>query len=180
MSESKNTPSRYKTPALIVGGLLLVSLLYLRVRGPSSPPALPSAFPMSTVPVPSGSVPAPQVYKQAGPAELAVVAPLKEGGKVADYTVNAVYGIEQGSIWVICTKDKSVITYEVALGGGTGLPPFSAGPYAVYQTGRDVPQGDFERVAAAFFDIIKANQNVPVPDGLKNTVTPRQPPAPKP
>jgi hypothetical protein len=142
----------------LVGGLavLAVILNLHHLWKPRRPPGLPI--------MPAGTEAPPP--KQAGPAELALVAPLKVGSSIEGYDVLAVYGIENGNVWVVVGKGEHTGYFAVAK-SGPGVPaPFTAGPYSVYYALGQFSGEDAMRLIGAFNPMIKANVAVPVPPGL--------------
>ncbi len=175
------TPGIYPKLALIAVGLVAAIAVYqnfdivTRVFGGNATPSPPSSG------EPVGSTPAGSAAarpREAGPAELALVAPLVKGGKLLDYTIVAIYGVESGAITVVLAKDKALVYLTVAMASDAGpLALAVVGPYAIFKSMMNVPEGDIDRLWNAFSEIIKANAGVPAPPGL-STYTPGPMPAP--
>lgn len=116
--------------------------------------------------------------REAGPAELALVAPLVKGGKLLDYTVLAIYGVERGGLTVVLGKEKALVYLTVAMASDAGpLAPAVVGPYAIFKSILNAPAEEAERLQGAFGEILRANVAVPAPPGLA-TFQPGPMPAP--
>lgn len=105
----------------------------------------------------------------AGPAELAVVAPLRPGDALADFEVTAILAVDAtGVLRVACEQGEAGVTLEVSLATDTGpKPPARAGRYAIFyalRIGATHEQG--ERLAAALAAVIGANADTPIPPGM--------------
>jgi hypothetical protein len=110
---------------------------------------------------------APNRPPPAGREELALLAPLKEGGALAGFVVTEIDAVgSAGLLRVVCRKEGVVITLDVALraeGGPT--PPAAAGRYAVFYSGGGAPS-DAEGLAVALAAILQTNASAPVPRGM--------------
>jgi hypothetical protein len=165
-----NPPGKYTKPLIAVGVLVAVFIgLQVVGRTPKSRP--PTALGPMTFPTPP--------LKEAGPAELALVAPLKKGSKLLDYEVRSITGVEGGVIWVMVKKEETVVYLTIALtAGATSLAPLTVGPYGIYTSALQPPPGDQERLGAALLEVLKANVAAPVPPGLSKYTPGRMPDPP--
>jgi hypothetical protein len=113
----------------------------------------------------------------AGPAELALIAPLVPGGALLDFAVREIRAVDRGRLRVVCVKDKAVVRLDVALLDPEGvLPPASAGRYAVFYSLRGATPEDGERLAHKLARVIEPNAaKGPPPPGM-TTFTPDQRP----
>ena len=139
--------------ALVIAG---VAALRASVRPqPADPPSLP--------PVPS----APTPPRSAGPAELALVAPLVPGSSLAGFGVREIQGVERGWMRVVCVKDRATVTLYVALTDPEGVvPPATAGRFAVYYGLRGAAPDEGERLAKQLAGLIHGNPDAPPPPGM--------------
>ena len=117
----------------------------------------------------------------AGPAELAILAPIVVGSTSKGWKVEAIHAVREGTIIVSFAEEKGdgVLDLLVALRSDDGvLPPATAGRYAVfYEARRAVPE-DGERLAKVLARTLEKNQSAPVPPGLglfEPRPTPRHP-----
>ncbi len=117
--------------------------------------------------------PAPPPRRQAPPAaapapELALLAPLREGGALGGFDVAEIHPIgDDGVLRLVCRKRRSAVRLAVALATDGGAPPAAtAGRYAVYFTLENGDPADGERLASALAAVLQANAAVPVPPGL--------------
>ena len=117
----------------------------------------------------------------AGPAELALVAPIVVGSTSKGWKVEAIHAVHAGTITVTFAEQEGpgVLDLLVALSSEDGaLPPATAGRYAVfYEARRAVPE-DGERLAKVLARVLEKNQSAPTPPGLGLYVArpaPRQP-----
>jgi hypothetical protein len=142
--------------ATLVGGLALGTggALGFLVSHEPSPRAASSASPPSERPA-------------AGPSELAVVAPLRQGAALADWRVDFVGAIgEAGAISIECSRGPARARLDVArVAPGAPDPPAIAGPYAIYY-GTGAPPGEGERLARALAEVVAKNLAASVPPRL--------------
>jgi hypothetical protein len=105
----------------------------------------------------------------AGEAELALLAPLKEGGTLGGYTVREIDAVgDSGQLRLVCQKENAVVELNVALKAESGPePPATAGRYAVYYFARSAPPADGDALAHALAKIIEANSWARVPRKLR-------------
>lgn len=111
----------------------------------------------------------------AGPAELAVVAPLRPGDALADFEVTAILAVDAaGALRVACEQGEAGLTLEVTLATDTGPPPPArAGRYAIFyalRVGATHEQG--QRLAAALAAVLAANAETPIPPGMASRPAP--------
>lgn len=105
--------------------------------------------------------------RPASPAELAILAPAAAGGKLADWTIRAIHGVEQGTLEIVCEKDGARVVLSVALAADGGPePPVSTERYAVFYSSRGATAEDGERLAKALAELLHANRAAPPPPGL--------------
>ena len=150
----------YRKVAVVVVGLFVAFVLY---RSLASRPPAPSP-PASSAPPVGGPTALPS---PAAPDAMAVVAPLAVGQQLAGWDVRAIYGVLDGSIWVIVKKGDALVHLQIARASDAGaLPPAVVGPYAIFfSSQKPIPGGSGELVNA-LSEIVKANQSVPVPADL--------------
>jgi hypothetical protein len=152
--------------ALACGAVLAATRPWRRAAlMPSAPSAVASSAPK----------PSP---RPAGPAELALVAPLMPGSSLLDFTVREIHAVDRGRLRVVCGKDKAVVRLDVALldAEGAVVPPASAGRYAVFYSLRGGAPEDGDRLARALAHLIGAHASAPPPPGM-TTFTPEERPA---
>jgi hypothetical protein len=106
----------------------------------------------------------------AGSAELALVAPLRDGSTFGGFTVRAVHGVHGGVFRIVCAKDKALVRLDIALldeSEGAASPPATAGRYAIYYSvrGGATPE-DGEQLATRLARVLRANASAAVPPGL--------------
>ncbi len=131
-------------------------------RATTDPPPVPSATAARSVERP----PPP-----AGPAELALIAPLTVGGALGDFTVREVQAVQKGVLNIVCVKDRSTVRLWIALGSENGpQPPAEADKYAIYYSVRNADSSDAERLAKALAEIVGKHSDVPVPQGMTEFV----------
>jgi hypothetical protein len=103
----------------------------------------------------------------AGSAELAVVAPLAPGARLAGYDVVRVEAAERGAMRVVCAKGRALVRLEIALRADAGPEPAAtAGPYAIFWGAHDAPLDEAEALARALADVVKKNAVAPPPPSL--------------
>lgn len=99
--------------------------------------------------------------------ELAVVAPIGPGSRLAGYEVVRVEGAERGAMRVVCAKGRGVVRLDLALRADAGPEPAAtAGPYAIFWGARNAPLDEAELVARALAEVVKKNAAAPAPPGL--------------
>ena len=105
----------------------------------------------------------------AGDAELALVAPLRQGGRRGDYVVAEIDGVDaRGLVHVEAHRGVAVVKLVVALRADDGpSPPAVAGRYAVFYSTEGTSTNDAEQLARALAVILEANAAKPAPPGMK-------------
>ncbi|MDI1445230.1 hypothetical protein [Polyangium sp. 6x1] len=147
--------------SLVLPALLLALPACSRDRdapaGPSPPPVVSSR-------------PAPPP-RPAGPAELALVAPLAPGDTLDGFTVREILAVQDGVLTLVCAKDRALVRLSVALAADGGpAPPAVAGKYAVFYSARGSDPAVGERLAKALAAILEKHPDVPVPPGMTSFV----------
>jgi hypothetical protein len=113
----------------------------------------------------SSSGPVPR--SQAGPAELALVDPLRVGGSLEDYSVESIEAVHAGTMGIVVTRAGETVRLEIALADPVSPPPPGpAGRCAVYVDVHGPPPPDGERLAQALARIVSSHASVPPPPGL--------------
>jgi hypothetical protein len=182
--ESTSTSGRVKARrALVILGPLvglvaIVALLaprWARERGVDPAPLVGS------IGAPSARASASAARLPAGPAELAILAPIVVGSTSKGWKIEAIHAVREGTITVRFVEEKGdgVLDLLVALSSEDGVvPPAIAGRYAVYYEARRVVPEEAERLAKVLARTLEKNQSAPVPPGLAVFApqpTPRQP-----
>jgi hypothetical protein len=100
--------------------------------------------------------------------ERKLIAPLHEGGRLADFDVAEIVPIgEDGVMRLRCRRADAVVQLELVLADpGSPPPPATAGPYAVYYALTGASSADGEALAMALAGVLKANAAAVVPQGL--------------
>ncbi|TKC99120.1 hypothetical protein [Polyangium fumosum] len=148
-----------------LGSLVLPALL-LALPACSRGDASTDASPLPVV----SSRPAP-APRPAGPAELALVAPLAPGSTLDGFAVREIRAVQDGVLMLVCEKDRAVVRLSVALAVDDGpTPPAFAGRYAVFYSARGSDPADGERLAKALAAILEKHPDVPVPPGMTSFV----------
>lgn len=115
---------------------------------------------------PTSRAPRPE-RRVADAAELAVVAPIAPGSRLAGYEVVRVEGAERGAMRVVCAKGRGVVRLDVALRADAGAEPAAtAGPYAIFWGAHNAPLDEAEAVARALAEVVKRNAAAPTPSSL--------------
>jgi hypothetical protein len=157
-------PESYRKPLLIAAVLVAMGVV-IHVRQHAAPEPSPMQEPRLEF-----------KPKEAGPPELALVAPLKKGGQLLDYEIKAINGVENSVIEIVLAKGAGTIGLTLALASNTGpLAPVTAGRYAIFNSRQDAAEEDVGRLTSALVEILKANSGVPVPPGLSAHPTPPAP-----
>jgi hypothetical protein len=101
-------------------------------------------------------------------SERALLAPVTEGGKLADFDVTEVHPIaEDGGLRLACRKEHAIVRLEIVRASpGTPTPAVTEGPYAIYYSVQDASPADGESLATALAAILRTNAGVPVPSQL--------------
>jgi hypothetical protein len=115
----------------------------------------------------SSSSPGPVPRSQAGPAEQALVDPLRVGSSLEDYSVESIEAVHAGTMGVVVTRSGETVRLEIALADPVSPPPPGpAGRCAVYVDVHGPPPADGERLAQALARIVSSHPSVPPPPGL--------------
>jgi hypothetical protein len=173
-SDNESTPqgggARARRALGIVGAILaagaLSAILVVRANHDRGPAPAPSA---ALIGAPSASASAAAAPPPAGPAELAIVAPIIVGSTSKGWKVEAISAVHEGTIDVkfVEEKGRGVIDLFVATSSEDGaVPPATAGRYAVYFSARRALPEDADRLARVLAKAIEKNQGAPVPPGL--------------
>jgi len=104
----------------------------------------------------------------AGEAELALVAPLREGGPLEGFRVTEIHAVDgDGLLRLVCRKGGAAVKLDVALRSEGGPePPAFAGRYAVFYATEAASPAQGAVLARALAAILAANAAVPVPPKL--------------
>ncbi len=103
----------------------------------------------------------------AGADVRAILAPLTEGSDVVGWRVTVIEGVRDGCAHVVLHKGSDDIEVLVARRQGTTVSaPVTVGAYALFNMG--LPQLDRQagQVMRALADVLRANANAPVPQGM--------------
>ncbi len=107
---------------------------------------------------------------RAGDAELALLAPLREGGALGGFEVTEIDPVSKtGQLVLRCRKGSTVARLYVALRANADAgpePPATAGRYAVFYAIQDDARAEGDALARALAKILEANAAVPAPKGL--------------
>lgn len=99
---------------------------------------------------------------------LRLLGPLKVGSEIQGRKIVAIYGVFDGSIWVLLEHGASLAYLELTRAGEGPAPPFSWPPYAVYVSARGpILEMELLTLAESLGEVVKANGHVPVPAGLQ-------------
>lgn len=142
----------------------LLVLLFALFVGVQNLHHLPAAFRQEPA-----QRPPPVLAREAGPAELALVAPLAKGGKLLEYDIKAIYGVDPGgALWVVLAKEQAQVHLTVAMASDAGAlaPVVVNGQYAIFYSAPQALQADAARLMGALSETIKANAAVAMPPGL--------------
>ncbi len=119
------------------------------------------AAPAGTPPVPTGPV--------AGPAELALIAPLTVGDPLGSGEITQINGVRQGFMNVIVRADGK--TFDLGIGiARDGVAGLRAGRYVVYILGTRAPDPASYPIAEALARVIRLHPTVPTPPGMSEGV----------
>jgi hypothetical protein len=109
----------------------------------------------------------PEPPRPASPAELAVIAPAAPGGKLLDFDIREVRGVQRGVMEVHCEKGAARVVLSIALAAPGGpAPPAEAGRYGVFYSLRGASPEDGERLAKALAELLGKNSAAKVPEGM--------------
>jgi hypothetical protein len=102
----------------------------------------------------------------AGPAELAMIAPLNVDSKIGDCKIRRI-AVDDGTLAVTCGRGAAAVTLQVALlSPGSPPPPATSGRYAVYYSAAR-SAGDLSPLCVALAHVLDANASVPPAPGLR-------------
>ncbi len=132
--------------------------VYLVAREPGPPSAAGPPRHIQVAPKP----------RSAGPAERALVAPLREGAALDDFEVKAIHAVsEEGVLRVVCARGKAVVRLDVALASDEGpAPAAAAGDYAIFYSLKNATPEEGERLAGQLAGVLKSNAGVVRPPGM--------------
>ncbi len=129
--------------------------------GPSSSTTAP--------PEPTSSNAPPRPLPPAGPAELALLAPLVVGQEIETWKLSELSAVDEGTIHLIFSapKGRSKIEILVALADDQGpSPPIVVGRYALFYSVKRVMQSEGDALARAVAKRLEKNKDLPPPPGL--------------
>ncbi|MEO7330141.1 MAG: hypothetical protein ABI193_16320 [Minicystis sp.] len=144
-------------------GVITASLV--SACGRSSGPS-PSA---SAHPEPTSSNPPQRALPPAGPAELALLAPLVVGEEIETWKLTELSAVDEGSIHLIFSapKGRAKIEILVTLAEDKGpAPPIVVGRYALFYSVKRVMQSEGDTLARAVAKRLEKNKDLPPPPGL--------------
>ena len=163
MSAADGSPSRWSWRGLVRAFLVTaagfgVGALLGYLVSHERPPQQATAAP----PAPSAARP------HASDLELAIIAPLREGGVLGGFEVVEIDPIgTDGALRITCRKQSSVVHLDVALGVDGGPPPPAvAGRYSVFYRVEQAAPAEGERLSLALAAILQNNAAAPPPPGL--------------
>ena len=109
----------------------------------------------------------PQGPPAAGPAELALLAPLHVGDMVDGCAIARIDAVHDGRLALHCTLGDAPIELDVTLASPDSPPaPATSGPYAVYYSAGKATAADAARLAGSLARTLDANASQPRPPGL--------------
>ena len=109
----------------------------------------------------------PKQPPTAGPAELALLAPLEVGGSLEDCAVSRIDAVHDGRLAVVCTLGSASIELDVCMASAEAPPaPATSGPYAVYYSAEPSASANATRLALALAQLLDTHVSEPRPDGL--------------
>lgn len=98
---------------------------------------------------------------------LALLAPWRVGTEVQGYKIAAIYGVVDGSIWILLERRGALVRLEIVRAGEGPPPPFSSPPYFVYISAAEAPPEGLLSLAESAGAVLSANRGLPVPAGLQ-------------
>jgi hypothetical protein len=130
-----------------------------------------AGYALAHEPAPHENGPSPS-SGNAGQAELAILAPLREGSTLDGYDVTQIHRVHDGVLSISCRTTRAGVRLDVGLASAKGaMPPAVAGRYAVfYALGTGATSDDGEHLAQALAKILETNANAPTPPGLSEIV----------
>lgn len=103
---------------------------------------------------------------RASAADLAVLAPLREGGSLHGFDIAAIDD-KDGIVQMLCRRGPETVRLDVTLAADAGPPPPAmAGPYAVFYELEGPSQAEGEQLALALAAVLQKNSAVPPPPSL--------------
>ena len=153
--------------ALLIGAAVLSTLAVRRIGGHAPGPS-PSA---ALIGAPSADAPPrPEKAPPAGPAELAIFAPIVVGSTSKGWKIQEISAVHEGAITVrfVEEKGRGVVDLFVASPSEDGAtPPVTTDHYAIFYSARRALPEDADHLAKVLARAIEKNPTVPVPPGLK-------------
>jgi len=151
----------------VIAGTAIGVIWAARPRPHAAAPLSSSAL-VASAPPPAGSEASAAI--PAGPAELALVAPVVSGRRLVDgWTVRDIRGVEGGTFRLDLAEDAGHgrVLLHVALASDEGPPPpAEAGRYAIFYSAREVSSDVAERLAQSLAKVIEKNRAAPEPPGM--------------
>ena len=95
----------------------------------------------------------------AGPAELAILAPLREGSQLAGFEIKTIEAVHDNALSLLCTRGNETVRLDITLGGSD--PAATAGRYRIFYS-----RGDGRLLAKALAEILTTHLADAVPSGL--------------
>lgn len=148
-------------------GAAVIALRPKRRPNPNGPAAQSSARDWQQPGAPPAGAPTRPggAYPEAGPAELALVAPLAVGDPLGDSVVVRISRVQNGFMHVLAQKGGQTFNLGIGL-AREGVAGLRAGRYVVYILGSTTPNLAAYPVADALARIIRLNVDVPPPPGM--------------
>ena len=152
--------------ALLVGAAAITTLAVRRLGERAPDPSASSAL----VGAPSAGTPPPAAKAPpAGPAELAIFAPIVVGSTSKGWKIEEISAVHEGTIHVrfIEEKGRGVVDLFVAQPSEDGAtPPVTTDRYAIFYSARRALPEDGDRLAKVLARAIEKNPTAPLPPGL--------------
>lgn len=152
--------ARTLTAVVLLGGAALAAC------GKSSGGAHPAG---SAQGEPVSSNPPPRPLPPAGPAELALLAPMVVGEEIETWKLKELSAVDEGAIHLVfaAPKGRSKIEILIALADDKGpTPPIVVGKYALFYSVKRVMQSEGDALARAVAKRLEKNKDLPPPAGL--------------
>ena len=152
--------------AVLVGAAVATTVA-VRGIGDGAPASSASA---ALIGAPSAGTPPPAPRPPpAGPAELAIFAPIVVGSTSKGWKIEEISAVHEGSIQVrfVEEKGRGVVDLLVAAPSEDGAaPPVTTEHYAIFYSARRALPEEGERLAKVLARAIEKNPTAPVPPGL--------------
>lgn len=104
----------------------------------------------------------------AGPAELALLAPLRVGDSLDGCVVARIDAVHDGRLVVHCSLGAAPVQLYVTRASPDAPPaPATSGRYAVYYSASGPASADGARLASSLARVLDAHASEPGPDGLR-------------